>query len=79
MITELLMHIFGWTDIWYAHPGTFRLALLSGRWHVGIWHPQFDLLSVKRCNTEEECEKYLSPGSRLIFGALFKAILKYYH
>jgi len=77
MISELLIHWFKFTDVWYAHPGKLRHAILwGGRWHVGFYNYEIDLICVKRCKTNEEGELYLSPGSRTILGATIKAILK---
>ena len=74
---ELIFHLMGWTDIWYAHPGTLRLALKDGRWHAGVWTgPEYDLLCVRHATTNEEAECFLSPGSRTIPGAVFRSVLK---
>lgn len=64
---EEIMHRMGWTDVWYAHPG---LLALNDRWHVGIFTgPQNDLICVKHCDTNEEAERYLSPGASDILSA----------
>ncbi len=66
-------HDAGFMDIWYAHPGplpsreyskdTVRGQRFGPRWHAGIFTgPEHDLICVKHCATNEEAEKYLSPG-----------------
>jgi hypothetical protein len=76
MIVEWLMHHFGWTDIWYAHPGgSFRRNFSwGGRFHVGVWTgEQHDLICVKKCSTNEEAERLLSPGARTIWLAALRS------
>ncbi len=82
MVSEVVMHWMGWSDVWYAHPGArgfwrdlWRYIRWEGRWHVGNWTgPQNDLLCVRYCDTNEEAERWLSPGSRTILGAVLKAL-----
>ncbi len=82
MLTELIMHRMGWTDIWYAHPGSrgvfrdvWRWLRWDGRWHVGVWTgPEADLLSVRYCDTNAEAERWLSPGGRTILTAVLGAL-----
>ena len=79
MITEYMMHRFGWADICYFGPRTFFQSLKWGeRWHIGVWTgPQNDLLCLKPCKTNEECEIWLSPGGTTIKLAMIGAISKY--
>ena len=105
MLAELIMHVFGWTDAWYAHPGpplygsyyfagqpgllpgwgrSWRsLRSLScsvrrdGRFHVGVWTgPQHDLICVRGCDTNEEAERWLSPGGVTITIAAIRAAVR---
>jgi hypothetical protein len=73
MLSELIMHKMGWTDIWYAHAE----YLMKSRWFVGLWTgEQNDLICIKRCNTNQEAEKYLSPAASSIFLAVLFSCLK---
>lgn len=75
MMIELLMHLWGFDAVWYAHPGSLSLAIKNGRWHVGLWTgPHGDLVCVRHCDSRTEAEKHLSPGSRTVMSALIKAI-----
>jgi len=48
-----------------------------GRWHVGTWTgPQHDLLCLKKCATNAEAEKFLSPGGPTILLAALVALIK---
>ena len=61
-IATKAMHDVGFTDLWYAHPGSALVR--ADRWHAGIWTgPQQDLICVKKCETNEEAEEWLSPGA----------------
>jgi len=74
MIAEWIMDCMGWTDVWYAHPGPWRTPK---RWHAGIWTgPQLDLICVRRCDTNAEAERCLSPGASTILGAVLAAYCK---
>jgi hypothetical protein len=74
MKLERLMHDAGFTHIWYAHPGPKNFRWRD-RWHAGVWTgPHADLLCVKKCDTKEEAEKWLSPGSSTIDGAIKAAV-----
>ena len=67
-----LMHATGFTDIWYAHPGPD--GILRNRWHAGFWTgPQKDLICVKKCETNEEAEEWLSPGANTPIAAILAA------
>lgn len=81
MITEFLMHMFGWDTVWYADMQTFRKSLFNlkgGRFHVGTWAgAQNDLVSLKRSKTNAEADTWLSPGGRTILLATLKSILWY--
>lgn len=79
MLAEYLMHRYGWDAVWYADTHSFLTTLLWGdRFHVGVWSgPDKDLLCLKRCETREEAERWLSPGGVTIGVALLKAMLKY--
>jgi len=61
------------TDLWYANPGPgvhtqdgqkrYLHERFGPRWHAGVWTgPQQDLVCVKHCETNEEAERWLSPG-----------------
>jgi hypothetical protein len=60
------------TDIWYAHPGRHPYEdyqpggareHFGPRWHAGVFTgPQHDLICVRSCATNDEAERYLSPG-----------------
>jgi hypothetical protein len=83
MIVEAIMHRMGWADIWYAHPGNFgmrhfrRRYIWPGRWGVGVWTgPQNDLLCIKRCDTNEEAERCLSPLAPTALAACLFALGK---
>ncbi len=70
------MHVNGFTDLWYAHPGSGNFNWPE-RWHVGHWTgPDNDLICLKLCATGEEAEKWLSPGGSDPWDALNKAIEK---
>ena len=69
-----LMHQYGFTTLWYAHPGPENFHWPE-RWHVGHWTgPDNDLVCVKLCRTKEEAERWLSPGGDNPFDALNKAV-----
>lgn len=65
-------HAAGFTEIWYAHPGPKPYIhyqqgnvgeRFGPRWHAGVaTGPQGDLICVQHCKTNEEAERYLSPG-----------------
>lgn len=83
MIVEIICHRMGWTDIWYAHPGPWGLYRLitsfhlfwPGSWHAGVWTgPQNDLICVRRCSTNDEAEKYLSPPAPTALLACLRAL-----
>jgi hypothetical protein len=88
MIAEAICHIMGWPDAWYAHPGTLGLwpasrlrfsaqMLVDGRWHVGVWTGrEGDLLCVKRCRTNREANRCLSPGAPTLALASLLALMK---
>lgn len=68
---EATMHARDWTAIWYAHPGPLTPEEAGPRWHAGVWTgAEGDLLCVKRCETNEEAERYRSPGAGSIVGAV---------
>lgn len=81
---ERRFHKAGFMDIWYAHPGPhaydYYLELrekFGGRWHAGVFTgPQHDLICVKQCETNEEAERYLSPGAHSIAEAIEAALAK---
>lgn len=74
MTLASVMYQWGFTDIWYAHPGPGNFGWKE-RWHTGIWTgPEGDLLCVKHCETNKEAEEYLSPGGAAPFDALQKAV-----
>lgn len=83
MLIEYIMHRFQWDTVWYAGMPSFWQSITNrrgGRFHVGQWTgPQLDLVCLKRCKTNEEAEKWLSPEGRTIFLATILAILKYYY
>jgi len=80
VLTEIIMHACGWTDAWYAHPGPGMLRAVDGvRWggcfYVGVWTGEHcDLLCVRKCKTNPEAERNLSPGSATLLGAALKAL-----
>jgi len=76
VISELLIHIMGCDAVWYANPGTLKnMIKWDGRWHVGFWTgPQLDLVCIKKCKTNEEADRYLSPGGRTILSATLKTL-----
>ena len=79
MLIEYLMHSFGWDAVWCPDSTSFLYNLLSGdRYIVGVWTgPDKDLLCLKRCETTEEAEWWLSPGGPTIGIALLRAVLKH--
>lgn len=86
MLAEIIMHRMDWGDVWYAHPGVrgwwrdlWRYLRWDGRWMVGVWTgPQRDLICVRHCDTNEEAERWLSPGSHTILGATLKALWRHW-
>ncbi len=69
-----MMHQAGFADIWYAYPG---LLMSENCWHAGIWTgPQNDLLCVKKCDTNDEANRYLSPGANSPYEAVAQAIIR---
>jgi hypothetical protein len=49
---------------WLFQAPWHDLVILSDGWMVGVWTgEQGDLICVKRCETNAEAEKYLSPGA----------------
>jgi len=67
------LHKHNWCDIWYACPSPSGIDT-PDRWCVGVWTgPQNDLICVKHCKTNEEAEKWLSPGGNDIFEAIEKS------
>jgi hypothetical protein len=76
---EYLIHIMGWCDLWYAHPGyrNFWKRRFGGRWHAGVWTgPDNDMICVARAVTREDAERLASPGAYTILGAILKAATK---
>jgi len=72
---ELLMHEARFSDIWYAYPGPGPENRFGERWHAGVWTgPQHDLICVKRCKTNEEANRWLSPGANSIQEAVEAAV-----
>lgn len=87
MIAEIIMHRMDWNEVWYAdvpRRGWWRdawryLFKYDGRWHVGVWTgPQLDLICVRRCATNAEAERSLSPSGRTILSATLKALWRYW-
>lgn len=78
MIADFIIYRMGWSDIWMPHAG-FRGAWCwltfsrRSRWVVGTWTgPEGDLLCVKKCKTNVEAERHLSPGGpTLTLAAIF--------
>ena len=67
------MHKMGWTDIWYID----KHFSVSRKCFVGIWTgEQRDLICVKKCDTNKEAEKALSPEASNIFIAAVRAYIK---
>lgn len=79
MLAEYLMHRFGWDTVWCPKsPNFLRNILWGDRYIVGVWTgPDKDLLCLKKCETREEAERWLSPGGVTMGVAMLKAIVKY--
>lgn len=81
MIAEWLMERYGWDAVWflgsngrtgrYSRPLNFlrRDACLVGTW-TG---PDLDLLCVRKCQTAEDAEAYLSPSGWTVTHAAIRA------
>jgi len=56
-------HDAGMCDLWYANPGgEYGRKSSGGRWSAGVFTgPQHDLICVKKCDTNEEANRWLSP------------------
>jgi len=77
LLVETLMHVAGWDAVWYAHPGSVRIAVKDPRWHVGVWAgPDNDLICVWPAATKERAKLMLSPGGRTITSAAVRAFVK---
>ncbi len=67
MLVEWLMERYGWNDVWFLgsnglRRGPFRF-IGPNTCMVGVWTgPDRDLLCVRKCETPQEAEKYLSPS-----------------
>lgn len=73
------MHLLNWSDVWYAHPGDIRsnFRKRGGCFFVGVWTgPQRDLICVRRADTNQAAERFLSPSGRTILDATIKAVWK---
>ena len=81
MIVEWIMNRMYWQDVWflgYNHPAaSWRKFTRRDSAYVGVWTgPQNDLICVRHCETNEEAERYLSPGGYTILHAALKSWLK---
>ena len=63
-----LMEHHDWDSIWHPYHTI---------WFVGTWTgPDGDMLCLKRCDTQEEAERFMSPGSNTIESAIRMAMNK---
>ncbi len=89
MLAELIMAKYGWKTVRgtsIGNPdnpapgngGRHRLlnAFKVRGFLVGVWTgPDRDLICVKRCTTNEEAERYLSPPGRTILSAVLRGLV----
>ena len=73
------MVFYGFSDIWFANTYAVGTVLyrpdFNKRWHVGVWTgPDRDMFCLKQCTTNEEAERWLSPGGDSIEEAFEKAV-----
>lgn len=83
---HLLMYAMEWDSIWFV--GSAPRWTTGVRWwfkhgdtfFVGVWTgPQRDLICVRHCDTNAEAERWLSPGSRTLWGAALKSLWRVRH
>lgn len=74
------MYRMAWDAVWFTGSAPRWTTALYWWWRtgntcfVGTWTgPDRDIICVRRCDTAEEAEAALSPGSRTILGAALKA------
>jgi hypothetical protein len=76
MIAEMIMSHYAW-EVWMPNTGQRRppWALFADGFHVGTWTgPDGDLLCVRKCETAEEAERWLSPPAPTILLACLRAL-----
>lgn len=82
VIAELVMHVMGWDTVWYAHPGSMRIAVKDARFFVSISSGKdCDMVCFRRPKNrfdEVEVERCLSPGGRTILRAALAALLRHF-
>jgi hypothetical protein len=77
MLTELIMDRCGWDAVWFL--GGNGLVPGWRFWqrrhcYVGTWTgPAGDLLCVRRCETADEAEHWLSPAGRTMLDAALRS------
>lgn len=77
MILLWLMRRYAWDSIWCCSGVRLLNDLRRGVFYVGEWTgPDRDLICVKRCETSEEANRWLSPRGRTPLIAAVKAALK---
>lgn len=83
MIAEYIMSRCGWDAVWFLEAIGEKPAPGAKWWHflrsgaclVGVWTgPDGDLLCVRRCETAEEAERWLSPPGRIILDAALRSL-----
>lgn len=78
MLAEWIMERHGWDAVWFLgsnrpHPRWWQFARRDAC-YVGTWTgPDMDLICVRRCETDEEAEQWLSPGGRTILHAALRS------
>ncbi len=77
MLAQFIMHLHGWHDAWFPLAGeSSKHGFERNACYVGIWTgPQLDLICVKRCNTNEEANRFLSPPGRTMLDAAIRAAI----
>lgn len=83
MIAEYIIHRMGWSDVIYFHPGPigFCGGMMPkcgwGRWVVGVLTgPDYDMICVRRCDTNPDAHRFASPTAPTIGTALLVALAK---
>ncbi len=83
MLTELIMALYGWSDVWVTTIGDPDDAPGSGHpvvdafkvrgFYVGTWTgPDGDMLCVRRTLNDVAAQRYRSPPGRTLFGAVVR-------
>ena len=88
MLSELIMAVYGWNEVWApsigdpdnpapGNDGRHRPlnAFKCRGFYVGVWTgPDGDLICTRRTDWKPDAERYKSPAGRTIFDATLRAL-----